>query len=643
MTATGRVGSVKALGVTVEAAFGYDPDDPAPVWTDISDYVRGFNTRRGRKREIDRVTAGSCTMLLDDRDRRFEAGYTGGTYGSNVVPMVPIRILTTRNAVTYPVFYGFADEWVPSLDPRFPRDAVTMLRATDGFKVLGIVTAPESVYAYEVVQDQPHNWYRFDELTGSKMVDRSGNLYDGLYVNEVEFDKTRGLNEYSKSGAMEFDGAGDRAIVQQAAARVVPPLTVEVLFTTPPVMPATLYLTLARQGAGLSHYVASGGAGTGQAWALRLTPATDTAPARLTAEYGGAAANPRHSAWALAPGTRYLATWTTATTGSNGTLYMNGVDTATSGGGNANLTAVAGICVAGIAAPGTPLEGTWQGKICEVVLYADDLSAARVLAHATAVSAPWSGDLTGARITRLLDMAGWSASQRDLDAGMSLCGPATLDSRPVISLLWDVVDYEAGNMFMARDGDLTFLDRSAAFTDTTATVAQATYSYTGSNSKAAGVSFDYSDELVRNAAEITTGDGATFTAEDATSIGRYYRRTHTQSVPQVANSNYAQALADWIVLTRKDPGRRITNLKVPTSRDTTTFDQTVNLELGYRVTVTLDPPGTGTISESVIVEGIDHNVTPDGWSTDLWFSPVPTVDVFIIGSDSVGGSAIIGY
>src|SRR5688572_32225707 len=135
----GRVGNIKLLGITVEAAFGYDPDDTSPVWTDISTFCAGFSTRRGRKREIDRVTAGTALIRLDNSDRRFEGGYTGGAYGSNVVPMTPIRITCTRNAVTYPVFYGFADEWVPTFDPSQPRMSWVDVRATDAFKVLSLV------------------------------------------------------------------------------------------------------------------------------------------------------------------------------------------------------------------------------------------------------------------------------------------------------------------------------------------------------------------------------------------------------------------------------------------------------------------------------------------------------------------------
>jgi hypothetical protein len=635
-----RIGGVTGLTLLIEAAFGYDPDDPSPVWTNITTYVRGFSTRRGRKREIDRVTAGTCTILLDNRDRRFEAGYTGGAYGADVVPMVPIRIRVTRNAVTYPIFYGFADEWVPSLDAKNPTDAVVLLRATDAFKVLAFTPAPDSVWAYEVQQDTPHGWWRFDETAGATMLDRSGNGYNGTYLSGVEASSVRSLNHYSSSTALAFNGTTHRARITTPPARVTPPLTVEILFTAPTPLPATLYLTLARQGSGVSHYLSSGGAGTGQAWALRITPATDAAPGRLTAEYGGAAANPRHSSAPLQPGSRYHAMWTTTTTGSNGTLYVNGTNTLTSGGGNANLGPVDGIMVAGLTAPGTPLEGLWQGIIDEVVVYADDLSSSRVTAHWNAINAPWDGDNTGMRVGRCLDLCGWPAGMRDIDAGMNNLGPVTLDGRSIIDLLWEAVEFEAGNLYVARDGDITFVDRSAPYTDTTATVSQATYSYTGANSKSSGVSFDYSDELLVNHAKVTTRDGAVYEAEDATSIGSYFRRTKTRSVPQTL---HAQSLADWIVLTQKDPRRRITSLKIPTVRDTTTFDQTVGLELGYRVTVTLDPPGTGTITEPVITEGIDHDVTVNSWSTTLWCSPVPVVDVFVIGSDSIGGTAVIGY
>ncbi|MGW6535216.1 LamG-like jellyroll fold domain-containing protein [Streptomyces sp. NPDC055051] len=60
--------------VTVEVAFDGGPFSKSYTWTDISDYVRGFQIRRGRNYELDRIEAGTLSLTLDNSDGRFTPG-----------------------------------------------------------------------------------------------------------------------------------------------------------------------------------------------------------------------------------------------------------------------------------------------------------------------------------------------------------------------------------------------------------------------------------------------------------------------------------------------------------------------------------------------------------------------------------------
>ncbi|MFF0481059.1 LamG-like jellyroll fold domain-containing protein [Streptomyces sp. NPDC004435] len=60
--------------VTVEVAFDGGPFSKSYTWTDISDYVRGFQVRRGRNYELDRIEAGTLSLALDNSDGRFTPG-----------------------------------------------------------------------------------------------------------------------------------------------------------------------------------------------------------------------------------------------------------------------------------------------------------------------------------------------------------------------------------------------------------------------------------------------------------------------------------------------------------------------------------------------------------------------------------------
>ncbi|MDL5204957.1 LamG-like jellyroll fold domain-containing protein [Streptomyces sp. ALI-76-A] len=60
--------------VTVEVAFDGGPFSSSYSWTDISDYVEGFQVRRGRNNELDRIEAGTLSLKLDNSDGRFTPG-----------------------------------------------------------------------------------------------------------------------------------------------------------------------------------------------------------------------------------------------------------------------------------------------------------------------------------------------------------------------------------------------------------------------------------------------------------------------------------------------------------------------------------------------------------------------------------------
>jgi hypothetical protein len=103
---------------------------------DITAYVRGGDTGRGAQRELQRVEAGTATIVLDNRDGRFTPFNAASPYFPDVLPMRRIRILATWNSITYPVFSGFVEGW----PVHFPddTDTETTITVADGFKVLSL-------------------------------------------------------------------------------------------------------------------------------------------------------------------------------------------------------------------------------------------------------------------------------------------------------------------------------------------------------------------------------------------------------------------------------------------------------------------------------------------------------------------------
>lgn len=119
--------------LTVQIALTVAPTDVA-TWTDVTAYVWSVATRRGRQMELDRIEAGTATITLDNRDRRFDPTFAAGPYYGQLLPMRRIRITAVWNSITYPLFYGYVEGWPQRYDSAM--ESTVEVSAVDGFKML---------------------------------------------------------------------------------------------------------------------------------------------------------------------------------------------------------------------------------------------------------------------------------------------------------------------------------------------------------------------------------------------------------------------------------------------------------------------------------------------------------------------------
>lgn len=126
--------------VTVTVEVGFDaagPLDTTFTWTDISAYVRGFDTSRGRSTVVDEDSAGSASVILDNADRRFDPGFATGAYNPNVLPGKPMRIQAVHNAVTYDLFRGITRAWTMQWPGQV--DDVVTLEAVEALELFNLL------------------------------------------------------------------------------------------------------------------------------------------------------------------------------------------------------------------------------------------------------------------------------------------------------------------------------------------------------------------------------------------------------------------------------------------------------------------------------------------------------------------------
>lgn len=119
----------------VEIAFATDPLAAVPTWTDVSQYVKGFTTKRGRPHELGRIDTGTATVALDNADRRFDPQNTSSPYSPNVLPLRKCRITLDDGLTAHRVFTGYVERWPMAWEaPGFESEMEISL--VDGFEFL---------------------------------------------------------------------------------------------------------------------------------------------------------------------------------------------------------------------------------------------------------------------------------------------------------------------------------------------------------------------------------------------------------------------------------------------------------------------------------------------------------------------------
>jgi hypothetical protein len=125
--------------LTCEIAFDSNPLDSSQSWTDVTAYLRSFETTRGRISDLAEFQTGTGTVVLDNRDNRFSPNQSTFYYDSvagrtKIQPLKRLRIRAEYASTTYDLFHGFVESF-PIQYAGQGYDASTKIRVVDAFKL----------------------------------------------------------------------------------------------------------------------------------------------------------------------------------------------------------------------------------------------------------------------------------------------------------------------------------------------------------------------------------------------------------------------------------------------------------------------------------------------------------------------------
>lgn len=258
-------------------------------------------------------------------------------------------------------------------------------------------------------------------------------------------------------------------------------------------------------------------------------------------------------------------------------------------------------------------------------MYASCSDAFTVLANTTLVARTVTQELTNARINTVLDYTEVQyQGARNIGTGSSTLGASAsssgfniADGTNLLTYLQLVNTSEQGYLYVAADGTLTFKGRTSVLNP----VSGATFSYTGSIPYQTLLN-SYGDEILYNYIVTQSPAGVQQIASDATSIAQY--QSQSLNLTNLLNSTVSEVagLGNYLLGKYKNPVLRFTNVSTQMAA-LSTANQNIcfNLDLTSIATVvknfTTGSPATE--SQTLIVSGISHNITPGSHIYSLQF------------------------
>lgn len=601
--------------------------NPTGGWTEISGYVRQITLRRGRQDDLQQFPPGAAQLVLDNRDRYFDPFNTSAPapfYG-NLVPRKQIRIVANWNGVEYPLFRGYVAGWPVEYADGGTDSTVTI----DCFDVLGLMAneiAPvdwyygylESLVPYVTSGAAIRYWKANDSRSTTTIRDQYANVLSMSPASSTPaFVETPPLNQnLNGPSASCIDYRGSRTVSGSSS---------DVMFSSlwfQAINQQSSYVDILWEFCSVNFQIRYDGTTNTLLVNLRFDGLTEGRLFTITPRQN-LAIQPIHLVAYGTPG--------------NITVFINGeeavgVVTQPNEFASANeqvyvkgATIQEWWCTNGLI-PG--ISSTPTGATIASSLY--NFGIARI------------AETTTARMQRILDSTSWPSGLEDFTASPVATVGQLRTQDGVIPELHLITQSESSVLFGSKTNLLTFLDRDYYATQTRCNTSQVTFTDTGIGVEydAQRVRLDYDADRVRNDVNVKFSGGGIVSYDDTTSIASY--GAAEQTVDTLLDSpTSADTLAQRLVTIYKNPKMTLEPFMSKGQQDPTfNWPRLLGLELLDRVTFKRTPATGSAIVKDLLVQSIEHRITPGEWQTVVNGSARYT-NWFIVGVSLIGGDDLL--
>lgn len=251
-------------------------------------------------------------------------------------------------------------------------------------------------------------------------------------------------------------------------------------------------------------------------------------------------------------------------------------------------------------------------------------------------------ELSGARVNRILDLpeVGWDSNLRDIEIGNSSMLDAAISAdSPVLEYLQLVAESEFGNLFMSKDGKVTFDARNKIPNVSSVVISDEIVNGIFTGIPFVDIQVVYGSENLYNKIVLANADVIPdeVVVEDLTSQLYYGIRTYAQTGLLNVDFIDLQGLANFLLASYTEPEYRFEAVSVLLDDlSLTNQNNMLGLEIGDIVQVHFEPSGIPpAIERFVEIIGIEHDWRIDSKTITL---KLKTLDfgIFILDSTLFG-------
>lgn len=287
----------------------------------------------------------------------------------------------------------------------------------------------------------------------------------------------------------------------------------------------------------------------------------------------------------------------------------------------------------------------WRGPEDEavVVRLVDAFKVANLASIFNVVIGAWPAETGWQRVLRAAGAGGLAHLPRKLNGeGLTTIAANSQEiNGAVLGQLQVVEETENGHLFVSADGRIDFADRT--YVPTVATTPLVTFGNHAAEIGYTDLKTSHDDATVRNYAKVTDQLGESF-ASDGASIAQYGLRGIERSI-ETADADERQGAAEYLVGVYKDAHLRIDELTLPGDlyADGSAWPWVLGLGVLDRVLVRHTTPTGQLLVQDSLIAGVSHAMAGVKWTATFKLTPTLPIDVWLLGTDDIEGTAVLGY